>query len=168
MSRRIEVAGRAVEVEVHREGAGLRIRAGGRTVEVKLVRGRAGFARAELDGRPVEFGWAPRAGGYWITLGATTLAVGLPDERKSLAERAERAHTASEVTVRAPLPGLVRTVSAAPGQRVRRGAPLVTLDAMKMENEIQSPADAVVTAVLVGVGQAVEKDADLVTLRRRS
>lgn len=168
MSRRIDVGGRAVEVEVQREGAGLRIRVGGRTVDVKLARGPAGFARAELDGRPVEFGWARRAGGYWITLGATTLAVGLPDERKSLAERAERAHPSSEVTVRAPLPGLVRAVSAVPGRRVRRGAALVTLDAMKMENEIQSPADAVVIALHVRVGAAVEKDAELVTLRLRS
>jgi biotin carboxyl carrier protein len=55
----------------------------------------------------------------------------------------------------APMPGTVLSVDATPGQPVRRGDPLLVLEAMKMQNIIRAPADAVVAEVLVKTGQAV-------------
>jgi biotin carboxyl carrier protein len=53
------------------------------------------------------------------------------------------------------MPGTVLTVEARAGQPVRRGDPLLTLEAMKMQNIIRAPADAVVAELLVAPGQAV-------------
>lgn len=55
----------------------------------------------------------------------------------------------------APMPGTVLSVDVTPGQPVRRGDPLLVLEAMKMQNIIRAPGDAVVAEVLVGAGQAV-------------
>lgn len=55
----------------------------------------------------------------------------------------------------APMPGTVLSVDVTPGQPVRRGDPLLVLEAMKMQNIIRAPADAVVGEVLVKAGQAV-------------
>jgi 3-methylcrotonyl-CoA carboxylase alpha subunit len=62
----------------------------------------------------------------------------------------------------APMPGKVIAVSARPGVRVERGAPLLVMEAMKMEHSIVAPADGVVAEVLFGVGDQVEEGAELV------
>ncbi|MBU6366822.1 MAG: acetyl-CoA carboxylase biotin carboxyl carrier protein subunit [Gemmatimonadetes bacterium] len=62
------------------------------------------------------------------------------------------------------MPGLVVRVLAAPGDQVAAGAPLLVMEAMKMENELRAPAAGVVRAVHAAPGQAVEKGAVLVEL----
>ncbi len=64
----------------------------------------------------------------------------------------------------APMPGLVRIVSAEPGARVAKGDALVTMEAMKMELVLAAPRDGVVAAVPVAVGDQVAEGALLVSL----
>jgi 3-methylcrotonyl-CoA carboxylase alpha subunit len=64
----------------------------------------------------------------------------------------------------APMPGKVIAIAAAAGARVERGAPLLVMEAMKMEHTIVAPADGVVAEVLFGVGDQVEEGAELVRL----
>ena len=64
---------------------------------------------------------------------------------------------AGHATLKAPMPGLVLRVLVAVGDTVAAGAPLLALEAMKMENELKAAGPGVVTAVLVAPGQAVEK-----------
>jgi len=59
--------------------------------------------------------------------------------------------------IKAPMPGLVLSVSVAAGQTVQKGDSLLILEAMKMENVIKSPGEGVVKAVAIQQGQAVEK-----------
>jgi pyruvate carboxylase subunit B len=66
--------------------------------------------------------------------------------------------------VRAPMPGLVVRVEVTEGQLVGAGAPLVVVEAMKMENELRASRPGRVAKVHVRVGTAVEKGAALVTL----
>ncbi len=63
--------------------------------------------------------------------------------------------TDQEGYVLAPLPGVVSDVRVKKGSRVVKGAILLVLEAMKMENEIYAPADGVVKEVFVEVGQQV-------------
>lgn len=70
---------------------------------------------------------------------------------------------AGPATLKAPMPGLVVRVLAAPGESVAAGQPILVLEAMKMENELKAPGPGVVEQVLVQPGQAVEKGAALVT-----
>jgi 3-methylcrotonyl-CoA carboxylase alpha subunit len=62
----------------------------------------------------------------------------------------------------APMPGKVIAVAAARGARVERGAPLVVMEAMKMEHTIIAPANGVIGEVLAGVGDQVDEGAELV------
>jgi len=52
----------------------------------------------------------------------------------------------------------------APGDEVEAGQPLLILEAMKMQNEIEAPARATVEKVHVAEGGAVASGARLVTL----
>ncbi|MEO1773792.1 MAG: biotin carboxylase N-terminal domain-containing protein [Pseudomonadota bacterium] len=64
----------------------------------------------------------------------------------------------------APLPGLVRHVSVAPGQRVVAGAVVAVIEAMKMEHSLRTPRDGTVAEVLVGEGSQVSEGALIVAL----
>ena len=64
----------------------------------------------------------------------------------------------------APMSGTIVAVPAKVGDRVERGAPLVVLEAMKMEHTIVAPAAGVVAAVNFAVGDRVPEGADLVDL----
>jgi 3-methylcrotonyl-CoA carboxylase alpha subunit len=69
---------------------------------------------------------------------------------------------ASTGRLTAPMPGKVIAISTAKGERVERGAPLLVMEAMKMEHTIVAPVDGVVEDVLYGVGDQVEEGAELV------
>lgn len=64
----------------------------------------------------------------------------------------------------APLPGTVVRVAAAVGDRVEKGAPILWLEAMKMEHVIAAPDDGVVKELPVQVGSRVEVDAVLAVI----
>ncbi|NLU41381.1 MAG: biotin/lipoyl-binding protein [Firmicutes bacterium] len=66
--------------------------------------------------------------------------------------------------VKAPLAGVILSVKVQVGSNVKRGDVLVTLEALKMENEIQSPADGTVSYVGVREGQDVQAGAVLVVI----
>lgn len=60
--------------------------------------------------------------------------------------------------VKAPMPGLILAIKVQPGQEVKKGDPLMILEAMKMENILKSPGDGVVKEVKVQERQNVEKN----------
>lgn len=59
------------------------------------------------------------------------------------------------VAVTASLPGLVVAVEVEAGAHVVAGDPLLTIEAMKMQNEVRAPRDGTVGQVLVAAGVAV-------------
>jgi 3-methylcrotonyl-CoA carboxylase alpha subunit len=62
----------------------------------------------------------------------------------------------------APMPGKVIALIAAVGACVEKGAPLLILEAMKMEHTIAAPASGVVKAFRFNVGEQVSDGAELV------
>jgi len=64
----------------------------------------------------------------------------------------------------APMSGTVISVLVKPGDAVAKGAPLLILEAMKMEHTIAAPADGIVSAVNYATGDQVQEGADLIDL----
>jgi acetyl/propionyl-CoA carboxylase alpha subunit len=85
-----------------------------------------------------------------------------PDVDAAAGAHAAGGHEQS--TVVAPMPGTVIRVLAEPGAEVAARAPLVVLEAMKMETPLVSPYDATVRAVHVSEGDRVTGGAVLVEL----
>lgn len=57
---------------------------------------------------------------------------------------------------RSPIAGSIVSVSVAPGRRVRRNDPVVTIEAMKMQTAIGAPDTGIVQEVTVKPGDAVK------------
>ena len=79
------------------------------------------------------------------------------------AESASRGHD-GPIEVRATLPGLVVAVAVEDGDAVVAGAPLLTIEAMKMQNEVRAPRAGRIAAVVVATGQAVAAGAPLLRI----
>jgi len=83
-------------------------------------------------------------------------------EREAGGRRSSRgAHAGG---LEAPMPGVVIRVLVAPGERVRKGQPLVALEAMKMEHVIRAPRDGAIRTVPVQAGELVNGGATLVEM----
>ncbi|MEM5329430.1 acetyl/propionyl/methylcrotonyl-CoA carboxylase subunit alpha [Paraburkholderia sp. JHI2823] len=79
-----------------------------------------------------------------------------------LAHAADAEHGEGRLT--APMPGKVIAVLVEPGAVVEKGAPLIVMEAMKMEHTIGAPTAGKVTEVLYGVGDQVTDGAQLLVL----
>jgi 3-methylcrotonyl-CoA carboxylase alpha subunit len=71
---------------------------------------------------------------------------------------------AEEGSLLTPLPGTLVAVHVTEGQKVARGAPLVTVEAMKMEHTLTAPYDGIVTRLAFALKERVAAGAVLVEL----
>jgi biotin carboxyl carrier protein len=91
-----------------------------------------------------------------------------PAARALLQDRArrgrEQAGRSGPTQVRAIIPGVVVSVSIAPGDIVTAGQQLLVVEAMKMQNELRAPRDGTVERVAVGAGATIDVGDLLVVL----
>lgn len=66
--------------------------------------------------------------------------------------------------IKAPMPGLILKILVTPGQEIKKGDPVLILEAMKMENVFKATTDAVVKDIKVTERTAVEKGEVLIVL----
>ncbi|MDR1369646.1 MAG: biotin/lipoyl-binding protein [Dysgonamonadaceae bacterium] len=66
--------------------------------------------------------------------------------------------------LRSPLPGTILDIFCKVGDTVKRGQKLVVLEAMKMENAINSDRDGVIKEVKINKGDSVLEGADLIVI----
>lgn len=94
-----------------------------------------------------------------------TPATAQPVETPKATEAPQPAGEAGSGTpVKAPLPGVVTKICFGKGQAVKKGEPVLVLEAMKMENNITAELDGVVTGICVKPGDSVLEGAVLVTI----
>ena len=158
----VSVEGKTVELELD----GDQVRINGETHHIALspIPGTR-LRQLFLDGRPSTLGVEALGRGLWaLTSAGERWELEVLDERarhiRTLAGGREQRRAAG--MLKAPMPGLVVRVQVEAGQRVEAGAPLIVLEAMKMENELKAPAQSKVKTVRVRPGEAVEKGQPLV------
>lgn len=117
----------------------------------------AGIARLS-NGERSELAVVEGSGTEWyVNLRGRRIAVQVRTRREQLlaeAEVASRAH-GGPVDVKATLPGLVVAIETEAGAEVDEGTALLTIEAMKMQNEVRAPRAGRVVEVAVEAGQTV-------------
>ncbi|MFF5987843.1 acetyl/propionyl/methylcrotonyl-CoA carboxylase subunit alpha [Prauserella flavalba] len=122
-------------------------------VEASAERTAAGLAMRH-DGEYLRYRRAESPDGtVWLAREGRGVALG---ERPNLL--ASHAEDAEAGPVTSPMPGTVLVVKVAKGDVVAAGAPLLVVEAMKMEHTITAPVDGVVTELHVQAGQQVALD----------
>lgn len=86
------------------------------------------------------------------------------DERALRASRGAVGLRTGKIELRAPMPGLLKAVHVKEGDRVDAQAPLATLEAMKMENELLAPSAGRIAKVRATAGAKVEAGAVLIVI----
>ncbi|MFB3854762.1 MAG: biotin/lipoyl-containing protein [Vicinamibacterales bacterium] len=163
--RVVEVAGQAVEFELHVEGSGkgsaILVQGTPEPLDVRRV----GSGEYIVSGRGrVWRVWIAGTGARWqVFVGGHMFDV-------DLAKPGSKAPTAPSVgapggeSAVAPMPATVVEIVVEAGQSVRRGDVLLKLEAMKMELPLRAPHDGRVAAVHCKPGDLVQPGALLVEL----
>lgn len=149
-------------VEVVRHGTGYRVRIGDRWMEADFVGvGRYIHSLRLDDGTQLALAHHHEGGNtHEISFGGATVAVDIIDPLAARRRRRED-ETAGGGVVKALMPGRVVRILVSTGDTVAKGAGLLILEAMKMENEIHAPAAGTVDEIFVEPGQTVEAGAEL-------
>ena len=153
--------GERTEVVVERYGSGYRVKIGDKWIVTDLVSAGASVRSLQFeDGRQYSLVHHADRNEHQVTFGGRTIHVEVTDPLSLKRKGSE--DLGGGGIVKALMPGRVARVSVKQGEAVRKGQPLLVLEAMKMENEIQAPVDGIVDQLFVEPGQTVEGGADLV------
>jgi 3-methylcrotonyl-CoA carboxylase alpha subunit len=160
----------AVETLVLEEGGNPRpvlVRHGGAAIVLDLPDGPCtvggtvtddGTVDAEIAGVRVRACGFVRGLDVYVVLDGIAWRFALPDPLNAAETVAGGA-----AAISAPMPGKVVQVLVEPGKRVAKGAPVIVLEAMKMEHALAAPADLEVAEVACRPGDQVAEGAVLVT-----
>jgi pyruvate dehydrogenase E2 component (dihydrolipoamide acetyltransferase) len=157
MSRyQMTIDGKPMEVNLTETGPGrFRAEVGGKVHEVQLQGGVPGASYAApapvVMAAPAPAPVAPAPAPM-----ATAAPMVAPPPPVVRAAAPAAAVTAGARAVSAPMPGKVIAINAKVGDAVKRGAPVITIEAMKMNVPIPAPLDGKVVKVLVAVGDSVQ------------
>ena len=153
---------RAVPVPVRETAAGIALTLPDGEVDVSGELEDGGALRARIGGLAVRATVVRRArakGGALLTVMVPGLAHDLALE-DPLAETGAEDADGGRLT--APMPGRITRVLCDEGARVARGAPLLVLEAMKMEHTIGAPAAGRVTRIKFAPGDQVDEGESLI------
>lgn len=132
--------------------------AGGERFEIDVFNLNGAVRSLVIDGAQHDVAVrAGRDGRVFVTWQGRTEPLDVVDPLTHLARESRKgAGAQAKQHITAYMPGRVVALRVAEGEAVEAGQPLLVLEAMKMQNEIQAEAGGVVRRILVAAGQAVE------------
>jgi biotin carboxyl carrier protein len=140
----VRVGNEPVEVDVIPLGEQLSVRINGKVVDLTT------------EGTPPEIGAIASGHRSYVRV---------ESDRLRAANAAKKGvHGGAEKVIKSPMPGRIVKLLAKVGDAVEAGAPILVMEAMKMENEIKTKGAGKVLELHVAVGDTVERNAKLVTL----
>lgn len=157
--------GELFPIEVERHGGGYRVKVRDRWIDADLISPTPHLRSLRLEDGTQHLLVHHRDGAeHQISFGDRTVHLELYDPLALKRGSTRDDLSGAGGSIRAVMPGRVVRVTVAAGDEVQSGAPLLVLEAMKMQNEITAPKGGSVTAVHVKAGDAVESGAELVTI----
>jgi pyruvate carboxylase subunit B len=119
------------------------------------------------NGKSYQLYVEPQDSGFRIVVWRKRFTLQVLTEREWRLEKVapRQANASGDLTLNAPMPGLVKAVLVAEGDVVTKGQRLVVLEAMKMENDISAPRGGAVKTVHVQPGTVIESGKPLVSIQ---
>jgi 3-methylcrotonyl-CoA carboxylase alpha subunit len=125
-------------------------------MNVKLVGTHGNTAEIEIDGRTVTVPFVIDGSVVSFVYDGETYTFDTAGKRRKAKHR--------DHSMSAPMPGVVTRILVKLNQSVTKGAPLLILEAMKMEHPVVASKDGTVAAIRCREGELVQPGADLIEL----
>jgi 3-methylcrotonyl-CoA carboxylase alpha subunit len=146
---------------VHMESDDYRVSVGAVQYRVRVLERSHEQLRAEIDGRLGALRVVERERALHLFRDGRHAILA----RRSTDDSLQATAGSEEGSLLTPLPGTVVAVHVKAGQRVERGAALITVEAMKMEHTLTAPYAGVVSRIPFGIAERVAGGAVLVELQ---
>jgi geranyl-CoA carboxylase alpha subunit len=132
----------------------------GRELTIEIVAFETDAARVSIDGQRIRAAFCRRGrGALWLSAAGSEHLFS-----RRVALRSDDGNAVGGGRITAAMHGVVRELAVAAGARVEQGGRLLTLEAMKMQQEILAPVAGEVTAIHVREGQQVATGDVLMTI----
>jgi 3-methylcrotonyl-CoA carboxylase alpha subunit len=132
----------------------------GQEMSLRILNRDAGSLHVECDGEIIKLSVFESAPALHLFTSGRQVVLNLVSTDDAL----QVVGAAEQGSLLTPLPGTVVAVHVAAGERVARGAPLITVEAMKMEHTLTAPYEGVVSRIAFGLADRVQAGAVLVEL----
>jgi acetyl-CoA/propionyl-CoA carboxylase biotin carboxyl carrier protein len=160
MARQYRISPHGVELELERSATELTLRIDDRAVVIETYHVDERYVTVVIDGQTHRYLYAREAGHIHVASEGQSLCL-MPADEEADDATDSAGFTANVV---APMPGKVLDVIAKVGDRLEAGAPLLLLEAMKMEQTIRTATPAIVAEIHVDNDAMVGPGQTLVTL----
>jgi pyruvate carboxylase len=126
----------------------------GEEISIEIERGKTLVVRTQAIGETDEQGFRR----VFFEMNGQPRLARVPDRAHGAtgAEARRKAEEGNPLHVAAPMPGVVSTLAVKPGQAVKAGDMLLSIEAMKMETALTAEKDATVAEVLVSAGSQID------------
>ncbi|MFT3964531.1 MAG: pyruvate carboxylase [Sphingobium sp.] len=124
----------------------------GEEIVVEIEPGKTLIIRLQAIGEPEPDGHVK----LFFELNGQPRVIRMADRSRLAATARRKAEDGNDRHVAAPMAGAVSSIIVRKGQRVTAGAPLLTLEAMKMETTLNAPREGVVADIAVAARESVE------------
>jgi biotin carboxyl carrier protein len=166
MEYEVEVDGGRHRVRFFERDGRLHVTHAGGTFPVNIATPlRSKIQVAQLNGDAQRFGYHRGKEGTDIIIDGIVYTASVRElEHVRLAAVARRKGAGGATDVKAPMPGMVVAVHVEVGQAVKKNESLLSLHAMKLENDIRAPREGIVKEIRVKQGDVLEKGAVMIRI----
>jgi biotin carboxyl carrier protein len=160
-----EIDGQTSDVEVRRDGERFFARVDDREYELEVSEPEPGVFLLKNNGRVFEaYALTQPDGAIEVTINGDRFQVQITDPKRLRAAGVDHSQDHGLVEIKTAMPGKVVRILTAVGQTVEKGAGVIVVEAMKMQNEMRSPKDGVIKEIRVNEGVTVNAGEVLVVI----
>lgn len=156
MKLQAEVNGKKHEIELTRGDEAVVATIDGRRYEVDSSEPENDVFLLKIQNTVNEARVSPNAGNaYHVRLGTVEFDIKLVDPKRLRGSAAGEDSNSDISEIRTAMPGKVVRIITPSGTEVKKGDPVIVVEAMKMQNEMKSPKDGIVKDIRASEGSTV-------------
>ncbi|MGN1375030.1 MAG: acetyl-CoA carboxylase biotin carboxyl carrier protein subunit [Prevotella sp.] len=153
---------------IEKEGNNVKIKLNGEIIEIDATLTETGFCSILHNGHSYNAEVVTHnEGKYIITADFRRYEVELQNPRKKYIRNDDFTQEMQDC-IKAPMPGKIIAVLVEKGSQVKKGEPLLIIEAMKMQSTYTASQDAIVESVVIKEGDTVQSDQLLITFKHNN
>lgn len=156
MKLELEINGQVFDAELSATNGKAQLRLNEKAHEAEISQPEPGFFVVQIDSRVYRCALDKLPGGETeIIVNGVRFPVSVRDKKSLRGGAGSGAGASGKITLTSPMPGKVVRVMLKAGDEVAANQGVLVVEAMKMQNEVQSPRAGTVTEIRVAEGQTV-------------